>query len=48
VKWRLRSGRGDGRRRENMANNRQQILDYYDDGWHPLVAEYYGHSDYMN
>jgi MPBQ/MSBQ methyltransferase len=35
-------------RRENMTNNRQQILDFYDRGWHPLVAEYYGHSDYMN
>jgi ubiquinone/menaquinone biosynthesis C-methylase UbiE len=31
-----------------MANIRQQILDFYDGGWHPLVAEYYGHSDYMN
>ena len=30
------------------TNNRQQILDFYDRGWHPLVAEYYGHSDYMN
>lgn len=31
-----------------MANNRQRILDFYDRAWHPLVAEYYGHSDYMN
>jgi len=31
-----------------MKNNRQQILDFYDGKWHPLVAEYYGHSDYMN
>jgi MPBQ/MSBQ methyltransferase len=32
----------------SMANNRQRILDFYDRAWHPLVAEYYGHSDYMN
>jgi MPBQ/MSBQ methyltransferase len=31
-----------------MANHREPILDHYDGDWHPLVAEYYGHSDYMN
>jgi ubiquinone/menaquinone biosynthesis C-methylase UbiE len=31
-----------------MTSNRQQILAFYDREWHPLVAEYYGHSNYMN
>ena len=33
---------------KKMTNNRQRIFEFYDSDWHPLVAEYYGHSDYMN
>ena len=28
--------------------HQQRILNFYDRGWHPLVDEYYGHSNYMN
>ena len=31
-----------------ITHHQQRILDFYDRGWHPLVDEYYGHSNYMN